>query len=821
MEGSIRTAPLNAFICISIIFCLVAGCGGGTGGGTGGSTGASGGGSSPASSGTISVVLPFPGGNNAAFSLRIIGDISRASLLRAREDVPPDLSYYIVSVCDRGTCASVVNPVRVDKPSSGTSSQARIEGVPVGWKTVWVNAYNSEGLTIGSGCVDVEVKQGDNNSPLEITITPTQLLETLTISPDSYTLAPGDNIQMRATGLYRDGTIEDVTSEVSWSCDNKRAGRINSQGIFTAVSSGTFPQTANITATLDGITSNISVITVSENAPQLLSITIAPSSSNLTLGGTQQFIATGHYSDGTAPDITALVTWNCDNASAGGIDASGLFTAVSSGTFPQAANITAYLSDVTSDKAEVTIEAKLTSIDISPVSAKVGTGGTEQYSATGHYNDGTTAPITNDVSWDCDNENAGSIDSTGLFTAASSGTFPQTGNITAVLGSVTSNTATVTVISPGSLKWRYGYGNGFATSPSLSNDESTIYIGSTYTGGDGGFVALNSNDGSLKWAWNNHGSYTTASVSTDGKIVVKNGVPYSLTDDGSGYTINWTFVAGPFVNMGPSQLAIGSDGRIYNGGMNANPSTFAIDPSNGSLLAAFGGYRTIYLSSVTIASDGSLYNCEQGWPPSSYPSSYFRGFNTSYGNKFSDVSLGSGVANSPSTEAPIAFDGTVYVLTPNWLRAFNPNGTSKWTISVPGGTAWDWSPAIGADGTVYLPTYSGLYALNPSDGSTKWSHLTGTSLGTPAVNSDNTIYVGGSGVFYAVKDNGSSASTLWSYNPSGSVYYPTIGSDGTIYFSTYNGAYSGYVYALNGISPPASSSWPMFRHDAQHSGRVH
>jgi len=50
---------------------------------------------------------------------------------------------------------------------------------------------------------------------------------------------------------------------------------------------------------------------------------------------------------------------------------------------------------------------------------------------------------------------------------------------------------------------------------------------------------------------------------------------------------------------------------------------------------------------------------------------------------------------------------------------------------------------------------------------------------------------------------------------------PVIASDGSIYV----GSFDGRIYAINGTTAPSSplsnfSSWPMFNHDAAHSGRT-
>jgi len=83
----------------------------------------------------------------------------------------------------------------------------------------------------------------------------------------------------------------------------------------------------------------------------------------------------------------------------------------------------------------------LSSIDVTPASATVAIGGTEQYTAMGNYSDGSTKPITASVTWRSSKTRIASIDSSGLATGIRKGTV----YITATLDGVTSNQATLTV----------------------------------------------------------------------------------------------------------------------------------------------------------------------------------------------------------------------------------------------------------------------------------------------------------------------------------------------------------------------------------------
>ena len=64
---------------------------------------------------------------------------------------------------------------------------------------------------------------------------------------------------------------------------------------------------------------------------ELVSITVTPAAPLITMGETQQFIATGTYTLGTA-DITGLVTWASRNPSVATIDTAGLATSLAAGT---------------------------------------------------------------------------------------------------------------------------------------------------------------------------------------------------------------------------------------------------------------------------------------------------------------------------------------------------------------------------------------------------------------------------------------------------------------------------------------------------------
>ncbi len=152
---------------------------------------------------------------------------------------------------------------------------------------------------------------------------------------------------------------------------------------------------------------------------KLVSITVTPLNPTVSLGQTQQFTATGNYSDGSIKDITDTVIWSSSNTTVVSINASGLVTSVSTGI----TQINATIDGISSTDQTLTVtEAKLVSITITPVNPTISQGQTQQFIATGTYSDGSTKDITATATWLSSNATVASINASGLATSISIGT---------------------------------------------------------------------------------------------------------------------------------------------------------------------------------------------------------------------------------------------------------------------------------------------------------------------------------------------------------------------------------------------------------------
>lgn len=182
-----------------------------------------------------------------------------------------------------------------------------------------------------------------------VSVTVTKTISSIAITPTSASISTSGTQSFTATATYSDNSTASVSSSVTWSSSSTSIATINSSGLATGVAAGT----STISATLEGVSSNSVTLTVT-SAPTLTSIAITPTTpTTMRRKATQQYTATGTYSDSTTADITSSVTWSSSSTSVATIGAStGAMTGVAVGT----TNITASLSGVTSDTVSLTLK---------------------------------------------------------------------------------------------------------------------------------------------------------------------------------------------------------------------------------------------------------------------------------------------------------------------------------------------------------------------------------------------------------------------------------------------------------------------------------
>ncbi|MDC0714180.1 kelch repeat-containing protein [Stigmatella sp. ncwal1] len=243
----------------------------------------------------------------------------------------------------------------------------------------------------------------------------------------------------KAQRVYDDGRVVDLDASTSqqWTSSAPQVASVELQPDGTVKVTALKPGSAIITVNADEASGEA---TLEVTAARLLSLQVSPSIASVSVGITQQFTAQGSYSDGSTVDVTSSATWTTSDTAIATVSSTGLGTGVAAGG---PVTITATLGGV-SGTAQLTITPPppvLTSIKLTPTTASVLSGSTQQFTAQGSYSDGTTVDVTTRATWTTSNSAIATVSSTGLGTGVAVGG-PVT--ITATLGGV-SGTAQLSV----------------------------------------------------------------------------------------------------------------------------------------------------------------------------------------------------------------------------------------------------------------------------------------------------------------------------------------------------------------------------------------
>jgi hypothetical protein len=235
-------------------------------------------------------------------------------------------------------------------------------------------------------------------------------LKSVAVTPANPSFAAGLTQQFTATGTYTDGGTKDLTSSVTWSSSNTSVATIAASGLAKGVSNGT----STIQAASGAITGS-TTLTVAPAA--LTSIAVTPSNPSVALGLTQQFTATGTFTDGSTQNLTSSVKWSTSNTTATTISPSGLALGLVTGS----ATIQAASGSITGSTTLVVSTAALSSIAVTPATPTIAQGVTQQFTATGTYTDSSTQDLTISVTWSSSDKNIATISAVGLATGGASG----------------------------------------------------------------------------------------------------------------------------------------------------------------------------------------------------------------------------------------------------------------------------------------------------------------------------------------------------------------------------------------------------------------
>jgi uncharacterized protein YjdB len=262
----------------------------------------------------------------------------------------------------------------------------------------------TSGVTGANGEVSVKATLGAATGPqtfvasatglgsVTFTETATQVVSSISISPQNLSLEIGGSQQYVATAIYQDGTTGVVTNSATWSTGSASVATISnvagSIGLLKAVGAGS----TTVTATYGG-QSGSTPVTVA--AAQLASIVITPANASIAVGTTLQFTATGTYSNQLVSNVTASCAWSSSNVGVATVSAEGVVTGVAAGT----ATLTCKLDGITATRAVTVTASPVAQLEITPANVVQPIGSGSAFTATATLQDGTVENVTTAAEW--------------------------------------------------------------------------------------------------------------------------------------------------------------------------------------------------------------------------------------------------------------------------------------------------------------------------------------------------------------------------------------------------------------------------------------
>ena len=141
-------------------------------------------------------------------------------------------------------------------------------------------------------------------------------------------------------------------------------------GVFAYGTTPAFP-----TQTWNAANYWVDVVFSPASAPTLQSIAVTPTNPTLLTGATQQFTATGTYSDSSTQNLTSTVTWTSASPTVATIGAGGLATGVSAGTTAVSATLNGTTGSTTLTVQTAPPAPTLSSIAVTPANPTILDGG--------------------------------------------------------------------------------------------------------------------------------------------------------------------------------------------------------------------------------------------------------------------------------------------------------------------------------------------------------------------------------------------------------------------------------------------------------------
>ncbi|HPR94433.1 MAG TPA: S-layer homology domain-containing protein [Syntrophomonadaceae bacterium] len=319
--------------------------------------------------------------------------------------------------------------------SSDATGKVTVDGA--GLVTVAADAAAGDYTITATSTVD-----NTKSDTATITVTLAPAVTSVTVTPETATVARGGTQQLTAVVAAVGGAAQTVT----WSSSDANGKvTVSESGLVSVTADASVGDyTITATSTVDNTKSDTATITVTL-APAVTSVTVSPETATVIQGGTRQLTATVVAEGGAAE----TVTWSSSDATGKvTVDGAGLVTvAADAAAGDYTITATSTVDNTKSDTATITVTLApaVTSVTVTPETATVARGGTQQLTAVVAAEGGAAQTVT----WSSnDASEKVAVNATGLVSvAADAAAGDYTITATSTFDNTKFDTTTITVRS--------------------------------------------------------------------------------------------------------------------------------------------------------------------------------------------------------------------------------------------------------------------------------------------------------------------------------------------------------------------------------------
>ncbi|MBN3551538.1 Ig-like domain-containing protein [Vibrio neptunius] len=286
------------------------------------------------------------------------------------------------------------------------------------------------GVEVGRTTVNA-MKEGIISNTVDVNVT-NAVMTSILVTPSSVSLAIGQTQPLVTTAIYSDGSSTDISGSVTWRSTDTTTATVTQTGTLLGVQVGT----TNITATIEGISSN--TVTVEVTDAVITSLNVTPASISLAKGQTQTLVATATFSDGTSSDLSDSVSWQPVNTAIATVTPKGTLRGIEVGN----TTVTATINHISSNTVNVEVtDAVITSLDVTPASVSIAKGQTQTLIAMATYSDGSNVDTSDSVTWASDQTTIAPVTPDGMLMGNQVGS----ADVTATIDGISSNRVSVEI----------------------------------------------------------------------------------------------------------------------------------------------------------------------------------------------------------------------------------------------------------------------------------------------------------------------------------------------------------------------------------------